>query len=70
MDGASFSPHLVEDDKGDCHPDAPYYWLCPVTWLEQAGYAVHNQHPLGRIYMLLLAVRSQVSTHNLQSPSH
>jgi hypothetical protein len=70
MDGASFSPHLVEDDKGYRHLDAPSYWLCPVTWLEQAGYADHNHHPLGRIYMLLLAVRLQVTTHNLQSLSH
>jgi hypothetical protein len=33
MDGASFSGRLVEDDKGNCHLDAPYYWLCPVTSL-------------------------------------
>jgi hypothetical protein len=40
MDGASFSPHLLEDRKWDCHChlDAPYYWLCPVTQLEEAGY--------------------------------
>jgi len=31
MDGASFSPCLVEDEKGDRHLDAPYYGLCPVT---------------------------------------
>jgi hypothetical protein len=33
MDGASFSGRLVGDDKGNCHLDAPYYWLCPVTSL-------------------------------------
>jgi hypothetical protein len=38
MDGASFCPRLIEDDKVDVHLDAPYYWLCPITWLEQAGY--------------------------------
>jgi hypothetical protein len=38
MDGASFSRHLIEDDKVDGHLDAPYYWLRPVTRLEQAGY--------------------------------
>jgi hypothetical protein len=38
MDGASFSWRLVEDDKGDRHLDAPYYWLCSITRLKQAGY--------------------------------
>jgi hypothetical protein len=38
MDGASFSPRLIEDAKVDGHLDAPYYWLCPGTWLGQAGY--------------------------------
>jgi hypothetical protein len=27
MDGAWFSLRLLEDDKGDCHLDAPFY-----TW--------------------------------------
>jgi len=44
MDGASFSPCLIEDEKGDCHLDAPYYGLCPVTWLEQAGYRKKSGH--------------------------
>jgi hypothetical protein len=30
---ASFSPHLIEDNKGDPHLDAPYYWVCPITGL-------------------------------------
>ncbi len=38
MDGASFSWRLVEDDKGDRHLHARYYWLCAITQLEQAGY--------------------------------
>jgi len=38
MDGASFSPCLVEDNKGGIISMPPYYWLCPVTWLEQADY--------------------------------
>jgi hypothetical protein len=39
MDGTSFSRRLVEDDKGDRHLDAPYYWLYAITQLEQAGYS-------------------------------
>jgi hypothetical protein len=51
----TFSPRLIEDDKGDYHHDAPYYWSCPLIRLEQsqsstfsrnrpalAGYVVHN----------------------------
>jgi hypothetical protein len=41
MDGASSSPRLIENDKWDCHLDAPYSWLCLITQLKQAGYVVH-----------------------------
>jgi hypothetical protein len=41
---ASFSPRLIEDDKGDGHLDALYNWLCPVTWLEQASYGKKSHH--------------------------
>jgi hypothetical protein len=38
MDGTSFSLCLLQNNIGDHHLNAPYYWLCPVTQLEEAGY--------------------------------
>ncbi len=55
--GASFSLCLLEDNTGDHHLNAPYYWLCPVTQLEEAGYRKKSCHlcsPLGQWKRMLV----------------
>jgi hypothetical protein len=74
---ASFSPRLIEDDKGDHHQNAPYYWSRPLTRLEQsqsstfsrnrpalAAYIVH--HPCSRSQpckVVTCASRVNVNSH-------
>jgi hypothetical protein len=47
MDGALFTPHLIKDEKGYHHLDAPYYGLCPN--MAQAGRLQEKVWPLAQL---------------------
>jgi hypothetical protein len=52
MDGASYSPRLLEANKGDHHLNAPYYWLRPCN-KAQAGQLQEKVSPLQQLDFFL-----------------